>query len=154
MITPNQSMNPTLPCRMTAFMFARHPALAYLFLVRCGVSHADFSGMALYQRLRRVPPCSGEVATRAFWRTTRFAPPVVRPSLAKPASTQVRIRRSVSPSPTPSRFFSRVFSKHCTSFRFNVMSACRAAPVASLVKWPLAIRMPEISISQWYCVIR
>ena len=102
--------------------------------VRCGASHADFSGTALYQRLRRVPPCSGEVASRAFWRTKRFAPPFVRPSLAKPASTQVRRRRSVSPSPTPSRFFSQVLSKHCTSFRFNVMSAGKAAPVASLVK--------------------
>jgi len=65
--------------------------------------------MALYQRLRRIRGCSGEVASRAFWQMMRFELGGF-PHLAKPVSAPVRIRRSASRSLIPLQLGPRVFS--------------------------------------------
>jgi hypothetical protein len=67
------------------------------------------SETALYQRLRRIRGCSGEVASHVFWQTTRVGLGGFS-HLAKPASVRVRTWRSASLSLIPLQFGSRVFS--------------------------------------------
>lgn len=73
--------------KMAEGLYARNRTLRKSLITRIS------SETGLYQRLRRIRRCSGEVASRAFWQMTRFG---LRgfPDLAKPVPGPVRTRRS------------------------------------------------------------
>src|SRR6266404_9249825 len=83
----NQTMKPTAHCEISSARLPRHPAAAYLFLVRCYAHFEDYA-----QEMARQTNCRSASVRSAAIRSQRAAPGLPNACLRWPSTTYQQLR--------------------------------------------------------------